>query len=70
MENTLLVITFNAVYGNLQLNIFEKLLVSTIDVKSKFENLPTSARVIAIDLYREYDTLWRHLSSLEFKFHQ
>ena len=37
--------------------IFEKLLVSTIDFNSKFENLLTSARFIAIELYKEYDII-------------
>ena len=37
--------------------ITEKLLVSAIDFNSKFENLLTSARVIAIELYKEYDII-------------
>ena len=56
MENTLLVITFNAVDGNLQI-ILEKLLVSATDFNSKFEHLLTSARVIATELYKECDII-------------
>ena len=37
--------------------IFEKLLVSAIDFNSKFENLLTLARVIAMELYKEYDII-------------
>ena len=38
--------------------VIEKLLqVSAIDFNSKFENLPTSASVIAIELYKEYDII-------------
>ena len=37
--------------------IFEKLLVSAIDFNSKFENLLISARVTAIELYKEYDII-------------
>ena len=40
-----------------KLYIFEKLLVSGIDFNSKFETLLTSARVIAIELYKEYDII-------------
>ena len=63
MENTILVITFNEIDGNLQIIIFEKLLVSAIDFNSKFENLLTSTRFIAIELYKEYD-----ISVTSFKF--
>ena len=37
--------------------IIEKLLVSAIDFNSKFENLLTSAGVIAIELCKEYDII-------------
>ena len=57
MENILMVIAFNAVDGNLQMLYIEKLLVSAIDFDSKFENLLTSARVIATELYKEYDII-------------
>ena len=38
------------------------------DFDSKFENLLTSARFIAKELYKEYDVIERHMSLLEFKF--
>ena len=57
MENILMVITFNAVDGNLQMLYTEKLLESAIDFNSKFEYLLTSARVIATELYKEYDII-------------
>ena len=36
---------------------FGKLLVRTFDFGSKFENLLTSARFIAKELYKEYDVI-------------
>ena len=54
MENTLLVITFSAVDGNLQIIHFWK---AVIDFNCKFEPLLASARFIAIELYKEYDII-------------
>ena len=43
--------------GSFVLFIIEKLFVSAIDFNSKSEDLLTSARVIAIELYKEYDII-------------
>ena len=37
--------------------IFWRLLVRAFDFDSKFENLPTSARFISKELYKEYDVI-------------
>ena len=53
-----------------KLYIIEKLLVSAIDFNSKFENLLTSTRVIAIELYKEYDIIVMSFEFIRIQNHQ